>query len=102
MNFPRPSKQTESKTVNLSSPRVRRRAGGELFLFKFCVQHLEKLTRRTDFQVVVLYDHGSKEPWCITTDSLDDKDLETHIKNCASGKTLEEAMVGFAENLAQD
>ena len=76
-----------------------RDAGAALELLKCCMKNLDRLTGRTDFQIVVLYDDGSKTPYCVTTDSTPDDDDSTHVSNCASGETMELAIYRFAQNL---
>jgi len=68
-------------------------------VLKHCMVHLDLLTGRTDFQIVVLYDEGSTMPWCVLTDSTDSDDDITHTDNCASAETMELAICRFARNL---
>ncbi len=68
-------------------------------VLKCCMMNLDIVTKRTDFQIVVLYDIGSPEPYVVTTDSDDDNDDSIHVKNCASANTMETAICRFAKNL---
>ena len=68
-------------------------------VLKYCMVHLGRLTGRTDFQIVVLHDEGSANPWCVITESTDSDDDTTHTDNCASAETMELAICRFARNL---
>jgi hypothetical protein len=68
-------------------------------VLKHCMMHLDRLTGRTGFQIVVLYDEGSENPWCVVTDGGDDDDDMTHTDNLASAQTMELAISRFARNL---
>src|SRR5687767_5312877 len=49
-------------------------ADADMELLTHCMRHLDRLTGRTDFQIVVLYDEGSDNPYCVTTNSAKDGD----------------------------
>ena len=68
-------------------------------LLKYCAVNLDRLTGRTNFQIVVLYDDGSPKPWCVVTDSNDGDDDMIHVDNCARAETMELAISRFARNL---
>jgi len=74
-------------------------ATAAMAVLKHCMKHLDRLTGRTDFQIVVLYDEGSLTPYCVVTDSVHDRDDATHVENCASAETMELAICRFAKNL---
>jgi acetyl-CoA carboxylase beta subunit len=71
-------------------------------VLKHCMKHLDRLTGRTDFQIVVLYDEGSLEPYSMMTDSTKPADDMTHVRNCAAAETMELAICRFAKNLHEN
>lgn len=80
-------------------PRYSTERGTALELLEFVTQHLDRLTARTDFQIVVHYDEGSLTPWTVVTDSTKDEDDETHRSNCAAEHSLPLAIAVFSVNL---
>ena len=80
-------------------PKYTTDAASAMVVLEYCMKHLDRLTGRTDFQIVVLYDEGNPEPYCVTTDSTKDADDSTHVENCASAETMELAICRFCKNL---
>lgn len=80
-------------------PRYTTDRAAAMIVFDLCVQHLARLTGRTDFQIVTLYDHGNIEPYIVTTDSTYEEDDSAHVENCATGETLAIAFCRFAQIL---
>ena len=80
-------------------PNYTTEAAHAMKVLEYCMEHLNRLTGRTDFQIVTLYDEGSVEPFCVVTDSTHDEDDGTHQKNCAAAGTFELAICRFAKNL---
>ena len=68
-------------------------------VLKICMEQLDILTGRTDWQIVVLFDEGSDKPYVVTTDSSHDSDDDAHVRNCASAETMELAICRFCKNL---
>lgn len=68
-------------------------------VLKHCMTNLDKLTGRTDFQIVVFFDEGCDEPWCVITDSVKEEDEKIHGKNLASAPSIELAICRFCKNL---
>lgn len=82
-----------------SYPNYTTDAAAAIEVLKYCMKHLDRLTGRTDFQIVTLYDEGNKSPYVVVTDSQHDADDPIHVANCASAETLELAICRFARKL---
>lgn len=82
-----------------SCPNYTTNGAAAMQVLAHCMKHLDRLTGRTDFQIVVLYDEGSLEPYCVMTDSVKDEDDSTHVKNCAHAETMELAICQFCKNI---
>jgi len=80
-------------------PKYTTDAAASMVVLEYCMKNIDRLTGRTDFQIVVLYDKGSDEPYCIVTDSSKGEDDGTHVKNCASAETMELAICRFCKKL---
>jgi hypothetical protein len=80
-------------------PKYTTDAAAAMCVLEYCMKHLDRLTGRTDFQIVVLYDAGSNRPYVVTTDSTKDDDDNKHIENIASAATMEMAICRFCKNL---
>ena len=80
-------------------PNYSTNAASAMQVLEHCMKHLARLTGRADFQIVVLHDEGSPEPYCVTTDSTKDSDDSKHVENCASAETMELAICRFCKNL---
>jgi len=70
-----------------------------MVVLEYCMKNLDRLTGRTNFQIVVLYDEGNKAPFCVMTDSRNADDDSIHVENCASAETMELAICRFCKNL---
>lgn len=89
----------DEKCLQCDMPNYATDADGAMEVLTHCMKHLDRITGRTDFQIVVLYDEGSLEPYCVTTDSQPDSDDEIHSYNCAAAETMELAICLFAKNI---
>lgn len=84
-----------------TTPKYTRDPADAMQVLEYCMKNLDHLTGHTDFQIVVLYDEGSAEPYCVTTDSSNDADDSAHVANCAAAATMELAICRFAKNICQ-
>jgi hypothetical protein len=80
-------------------PKYTTDATAAMVVLEYCMKHLDRLTGRTDFQIVVLYDEGNDVPYCIVTNSSHAEDDNIHVKNCATAETMELAICRFCKNL---